>query len=305
MKNVIKLVPVLFVSTLQADQFALQFYNDVFVGVDQHFTNGIGLSYLGDSSYSNKTYTTKGISLSQFIMTPKDITQSTPQYDDLPYAGYLALSGFIYTWDKQSFNEYRIEVGVVGEESGARAVQNRVHKIFDSRYAAGWDTQLGTQYTLNALYRHGNVSWHSSGDALSMDWFNHYGIQLGNSITDVFGGSVFRLGQNYTKNFNVQYPFLKEEASLLQTKEQKGFGWSLSSGINVDALAYSYIIDEAQAEGYNLQKNPLNATLYFGADLLYSGHKLTLFVELISPYTTNQTIPDRLGGFTYSYAFTE
>ena len=291
------------VVNIHASQFSFLFYNDVFAGTDQHFTNGLALSYLGDTSFQDSSRTTKGIAISQMIMTPEDISQTVAQYDDLPYAGYLTLSGFIFQWDAKSFDEYRIELGVVGNESGARALQNFIHKILDNTPAQGWDTQLGTQVTLNALYRHGEITWKSSQNYLEMDWFNHYGIQIGNYISDVFAGSIFRIGKNYRKNFNVHYPSMKEEASLLLIEQNHGLGWSASIGINANLLAYSYIMDEAINQGYNFEKNNLNTNLYLGADFFYSRHKVSLFLQMLSPYTTSQTKPDKLGGFAYSYIF--
>ena len=317
--------------TLGADQFAFLFYNDVFAGTDKHFTNGMNLSWLDDSfgdieetkenSYSNFIYEivntlplaimdnskhhNAGVSLSQFIITPTDISLSTPQYDDMPYAGYLALAFYMFEWDKESFSEFRVEFGVVGKESGAEFVQKTVHKIIGNSEPKGWDTQLGTQYIANVLFRYGEKTWVNNNiHGLSMDWFNHFGIQAGNFVADVFGGSILRIGDNYVRNFNLHYPYLKEEASLLRLDtEHRGVGWSLSAGLNTELLAYSYILDEAKAEGYETQKNFFNISLYAGIDLYYEAHKLTFFYQSQSPYTTQQNNIDTFGGLVYSYQF--
>ena len=222
--------------SLQADQVSLQWYNDVFTGTDRHFTNGISISWLDNtfeskednsSSYSTLIFeianalpftimdTTRqhnaGISLTQMMVTPADISQTTPQYDDVPYTGHLALSFYMCEWDELSFDEYRLEVGYIGRESGAEWLQKTVHKIIGSDAPQGWDTQMGPQLTVNALYRHGMKNWqHDFSYGLSTDWFNHVGFQAGNFITDGFGGTMFRIGQNYINNFNVNYPYFIE-----------------------------------------------------------------------------------------------
>jgi hypothetical protein len=43
----------LYTLTLQADQFSLLFYNDTFARTDQHFTNGLSLSWL-DNTFEHK-----------------------------------------------------------------------------------------------------------------------------------------------------------------------------------------------------------------------------------------------------------
>jgi len=321
----------LFSLTLNADQFSFSFYNDTFAGRDKHFTNGGNLSWIDDSfgsikdtksnSYDSFTYNVvsalplavmdsnknhnAGISLSQIIITPNDLSISQPQYDDIPYAGHLALAFYMFEWDSESFKEFRMEFGVVGEESGAEFVQKTVHSIIGSKDPKGWDTQLGTQYTANALFRYGEISWQdSSVYNLSMDWFNHFGAQAGNFVTDVFGGSIFRVGNNYIRNFNLHYPYLKEEASLLRlNNKHRGIGWSFSAGINAKLLAYSYILDEAKKEGYATDKNIVNISFYSGVDLYYEAHKLTFFYQTQSPYSKQENTIETFGGLIYSLQF--
>ncbi len=331
MKNIKKLLSLLFVSVLNADQYSFQLYNDFFAGTDQHFTNGIAISWLDNTFehgekdniseyskfllnvvdvvpfrnlYKSKNYNA-GASISQMIITPKDTSLTTVQYDDIPYAGYLALSVYLFEWDEKSFFESRMEFGVVGEDSFAKEVQNGFHSIIGSASTEGWDTQLGTEYILNALFRYGEISWKDKRkESLNKDWFNYFGAQLGNFSTNAFVGTMFRVGNNYIENFNIHYPYLREEASLLQlVKEHHGFGWSLSIGINGELLAYSYILDKGKEEGYSTSKRPFLVSLYTGIDLLYDVHKITYFYRVQSPYTYEQKKSDIFGGFMYSYQF--
>ena len=331
MKQKIKYLFLLSSITLNADQFSLLFYNDIFAGTDKHFTNGINLSWIDDSfedvediksnSYSSYVYNiinsiplnvtdsskkhSAGISISQIIVTPEDISISQAQYDDIAYAGYLALAFYMFEWDKESFKEFRMEFGVVGKVSGAEFVQKSIHSTIGSKQPKGWDNQLGTQVTANALFRYAEISWQrSSLNTLSMDWFNHFGIQVGNFETNAFAGTMFRVGKNYIRNFNLHYPYLKEEASLLYLDDRhSGIGWSLNAGISGGLLAYSYILDESKNNGYAIDKNIVNLTLYSGADLYYGVHKLTFFYQSRSPYTKQSNNIETLGGLIYAYQF--
>ncbi len=317
--------------SLQADQFSMMLYNDSFVKTDHHFTNGLSASWLDDSletegknastGYSAMMYSlvdaipfvsmdtsrkhTAGIALSQIVITPDDLTQSVPQYDDVPYTGYLTLSFYFFEWDNDSFREYRLEPGVVGRESGAGWSQRKIHKIPGKTEPMGWDTQLETEWTLNALYQQGYKSWRRHSDSsLDMDWFNHFGIQLGNYTTDAFAGTMFRIGQNYVENFNVSYPYLKQEAAMLQSYDKhQGFGWSMSAGANAELLAYSYIFSQSEKEGYMLDKNTINASPYAGASLYYDDYKITFFIQGQS-YTLNEEIQmDTFGGLRLAFQF--
>ena len=330
MRKILGFSALLCASHLFAHQFSFQVYNDYFAGTDKHFTNGVALSWLdtngkkgGNSTtfYSdamiwlvdslpftdinNFNNYTAGASISQIMITPKDTTLSTPQYNDIPYAGYLALSLFVFEWSDYDFKEYRLDLGVVGKESGAANLQKNFHEMIGNPIPQGWDTQLRHRDIANALFRYGNKTWESGrGDSLNADWFNHFGFQAGNYVTDVFFGSMFRFGNNYSQNFNVHYPYLREEASLLRIDgTPKGFGWSFSLGFNVEVLAYSYVLDGAKSEGYHTNKNIANASGYAGLDFYYNKHKLTLFYQGQSSYIDTQHEIDVYGGIMYNYQF--
>jgi lipid A 3-O-deacylase len=327
----LKLLLMIFTISLNADQFSFLFYNDYFAGTDKHFTNGVSLSWL-DRSYKNtdinasdttKSFTSilisklpsnlidtskkynAGLSVNQIIFTPVKTTLSTPQYNDMPYVGYLNLSFYLFEWNETSFREYRMELGVVGEESGAEFFQNTFHALIKNPKLQGWDTQLGTKYTANALFRYGENSWQGKTQSgLNMDWFNHCGFEAGNFLTNAFTGTMFRVGENYIQNFNTHYPYLKEEASLLRlTTKHRGYGWSFSAGINGELLAYSYILDEAKKEGYAVESYLVNASLYAGTDLYYNSSKFTFFYQLQSPYNVRYNKESITGGFMYAYEF--
>jgi len=315
-------------SKSQAIQLSTQVYNDYFAGTDQYFTNGIVISWLDDTiDYDdnsqffssgiknivnnipffnldeNKKYNA-GSALYHIIITPVDTTKTTAQYDDIPYAGYVAQSFYLFEWNKTEFNEYRIEFGVVGKQARAEQVQNNFHSLIGVEKSHGWQTQLPTKWILNTMFRYGKISYNNQNDTLSSDWFNHYGAGLGNFQNHIFAGSIYRIGQNYQQNFNVHYPYLKEEASLLKTtNNRKGFGWALSGGINIQAVSYLYILDKAKEEGYKIDKKPQSASLYLGLDLLYNSHKLTGYYQAHSSATYNVDSSQIFGGFMYSYQF--
>jgi len=241
----------------------------------------------------------------QVILTPKNTEIATPQYNDLPYAGYLSLATYLFEWDQDSFNEYSIEIGVVGKESGAEYVQDTFHIMIGNDKSKGWDTQLGTRYTVNLFLHHGVKQWQGKiGQNLKADWFYHYGATLGTFDLSAFGGTAFRIGKNYVHNFNSHYPYLKEEANLVGVDGLKqGFGWSVSTGIDTEYLAYSYIFDKAKNDGYAVHIKGLSAVANFSASLYYNHHKFRFFYEIPTHYTKEERGINIFGGFMYSYKF--
>lgn len=325
MNKRILLGTLLFALSLEADNISFTFYNDFFAGKDGHFTNGVSIDWLETSKENENAYTdmilsladsislpmddskhhNAGLSLNQIIVTPNNTQLTTAQKNDLPYAGHLSLSAFLLEWDSESFNEYSIETGIMGKYSGAEFIQKTFHKIIGNEEPKGWDTQLNTRFTLNLLLQHGMKSWHGKvGDSLQSDWFNHYGVTLGNFNTSAFAGTAIRIGQNYEQNFNAHYPYLKSEANLLDADSLKnGFGWSTSAGVETNALAYSAILDRANSNGYAVHKNVLNALVHFSGSIYYNRHKFKLFYEIPTSYYKEDNSVNVVGGFEYSYKF--
>ncbi|RLA08256.1 MAG: lipid A deacylase LpxR family protein [Gammaproteobacteria bacterium] len=308
-----------------ADQLSFLLYNDYFAGTDRYFTNGVAFIWLNEQKRpddsdtwtidyvennpfyklkKNKSYTF-GISFTHIMITPADVLKQTTQYDDIPYAAHAGLSFNLYQWDKTSFKEFRVELGSFGPRAYGEEAQNNWHDFINKERSEGWDTQLENQGTINSTLRYGKISYQGEiSNYLKSDWFNQAGLELGNFETDFFISSIYRIGNNYPLNFNVHYPYLKEEASLLKIqKNPPSFGWSLNTGINAKLIHYSYVTDEAKQQNYNITKRVAQGSLYFGLDLFYQNHKLISFYQYQSPYIKESSDTHTLGGFMYSYNF--
>ncbi|QOP45815.1 lipid A deacylase LpxR family protein [Sulfurimonas paralvinellae] len=308
--------------SLNADQIAFAVDNDFFVGKDGHFTNGATFAWLEDNEQNgytdflidtlhkfsieldkSKNYNA-GVSLTQIIITPDDTTIVTPQYNDIPYAGYLALSTYLIQSDSNSFIEYAFDLGIVGPASLAESTQDTFHAIIGNDKPAGWNTQLGTQLTANLLVNCGEISWEGKlGDDLDADWFNNAAVSLGNFNTSVLVGTAFRVGRNYVRNFNEHYPCLREEPTLVGVKNHKGFGYSFDTGISGVGVAYNYILNEAKDEGYQTEKENFKMTGFIAADVYYDNHKLSFYYQGQTPAIKEDNSNNYFGGFLYSYKF--
>ncbi len=280
---------IFFVTSLHGDTLSFVFENDLFAGTDQHYTNGVRLGWLNDAlpqqDLNNSIYTalcyqvvnalplinlqanknySSGFSIYQMMFTPKDITTTEPNYQDLPYAGHLMFSFYLFEHDEEEYDEYKLQLGIVGPPSGAESVQKLIHKLTNSTAPQGWSTQLGTQLTLGIAYDHGARIWQRElWYGLSSDIVSGYGLQLGNFYTGATMRGVWRIGSNYPHNFNAYFTSTISDSAILALQEPaKGFGWSFNLGLAVDAIGYFYITDSDPM--YEIDRG------YFLADGLFS-----------------------------------
>ena len=197
--RVLLILSCLFSLSCQASTFGFSWDNDLFVGSDGQYTNGVRISWVGDAHDRcdrNGTFTcglaaaldplpgiglddekhALTLSLEQIMITPSDIARETPDFNDLPYVGYSNLELGLFSWNGNSLFGYGVRVGVVGPDSGAEQSQKVVHKVTGSTEPQGWDNQLGSDliggaYFINArrLMRYSGRSLESEvGYALSL-----------------------------------------------------------------------------------------------------------------------------------------
>ena len=280
---------------LRADTISFVFENDLFAGTDQHYTNGLRLEWLSEpleenqSNFSN-TYTellytgvnalplfeldthrkyNAGMSVYQMMYTPKEINTTAPNYNDIPYAGHLMFSFFLFEHDEDVYDEYKLQLGIVGPASGAEAVQKGIHRLTDSTAPMGWDTQLGTHLTLGVAYDHGRRLWERELFwGLHSDIIGNYGGQLGNFITALYTKMDLRIGHNYPKNFNTYFPGSISDSALLSLQHsRRGLGWSATGSMSLDGVGYFYITDSDSR--YDLDRAFLHGGYIFSFSLYY------------------------------------
>lgn len=150
-----------------ADIFNISWDNDLFTGSDRGYTNGIGLSYLTSSAETSDTGSARlavaardhlsflpgvgsnsrdhalSFNLQQLMVTPEDLSRTEPQFNDIPYAGYLSVGATLWSWDAERITGFGAHIGVVGPESGAEASQKLVHKITGSEPPKAGRINLG------------------------------------------------------------------------------------------------------------------------------------------------------------------
>jgi hypothetical protein len=188
---------------------------------DRHYTSGQGF-HVGwpvaadDKLFSEEDDPAKeaaGITLVQQIFTPENISIRPPDPTDRPYAGYL-YSSFYYQIEKphtpsiSTLDHIELQVGVVGESSGAEGMQKYIHDIFDEVRPEGWDSQLKDELAVQLnLRRHWRIELLDpqaesvARSGIELDLLPEVTLDVGTVHRRVGGGALLRLGANLPDDF--------------------------------------------------------------------------------------------------------
>lgn len=146
-----------------------------------------------------------GLSVAQLIFTPEDISDPELIEDDRPYAGYLYASLFHQRRSERVFDHLQVDLGVVGEWSGAEGVQKAVHAAVPNEPRPnGWSHQLANELGVGLTYQR---RWRSS--RVSLPWsmeaeaIPQVGFQLGNVWTNASAGATLRVGVGIPDDFGI------------------------------------------------------------------------------------------------------
>jgi lipid A 3-O-deacylase len=166
---------------------SLVWQNDVFIGQDGGgYTNGLFLSQLRVASPGEDNIeppmimwplvsalglprpTLTALSLGQMMVTPRDITRSTPDSTDAPYIGALLVRSTYVTVQGPNVHMLVLNVGVIGPASGAKETQRFIHKVTGSTEPEGWDTQVSNRGLLGLEGSSGwRAAWRGKSDGSS------------------------------------------------------------------------------------------------------------------------------------------
>lgn len=143
--------------------------NDLFVGTDGGYTNGLYVSLYG--VYDNPKERLVGLpwylrllqkmqtirpdhqyvevmNFGQTMITPSDITQVPPDPNDTPYAGILFWQNSLISARDTGADMSSLVLGVLRPSSGAEQAQKIVLKATGSEEPLGWDYQIDDEPVL-------------------------------------------------------------------------------------------------------------------------------------------------------------
>jgi len=143
-----------------------------------------------------------GLLVAQHIYTAFDIRIATPPMTARPYAGYLYFGGFVQRSNESVHDHLELDIGVIGEWSGAESTQKFVHSVFPNQdKPRGWGTQLKNELAINVRYQRSWKFQQAQIGRLQLDGIPRLGIDLGNVFIRANADLTFRLGYNLPNDF--------------------------------------------------------------------------------------------------------
>ncbi len=257
-----------------------------FAGTDRHYTNGLELSFLGETRLDESPGLVQkiaeyvptlhgrrareqaykvGVSLGQNLYTPMDTHASAPLPGDRPYAGWLygALTFQAQSDDARLLRVVELAVGVVGPWALGRQTQNGFHNIIGVAHANGWSNQLhnepGLILSWERRYRIGKIRLPFPG--LESDLIGRGGVSLGNIRTNVAGGFAVRVGWRLPNDFGAD--LIRPAGGSLISAHR--FSAYLFGSSEVRAVARDVFLDgNTWQDSLAVDKRPVVADLNLG-----------------------------------------
>lgn len=219
--------------------------NDLFVGTDQNYTNGVALTLIShdirgkpqpdcfptpirlhtqliqlmnpgfwaDAHAPDDTQNLV-VRFGQSMYTPEDHTRTDLIRDDRPYAGllYMGLAWNRRTHEPGSNREMldtrEVTLGVIGPWSLGEESQNLVHDAWGSDRFQGWQHQLDNEPAFQLAMDRKFRKFEGSGAIIpgfSADTIRSLGLRFGNIETSATLGIEGRIGWNLPNDFG-SYP---------------------------------------------------------------------------------------------------
>ncbi len=203
--------------------FTFTFENDAFVGEDNGYTNGMGITFGKGpfKEFSNDTlpnwlhWLTKNLYVStmankqhgvaymyfQRMQTPADLETEELIIDDVPYVGLLALQTTMYAWDDRVTDQFSLYLGAVGPITFAEETQTFVHGLTGAAEPKGWNNQIGNELVFKVEGQRVWNLYRSDSKRLQFDLLGLWGAGIGNLESATKGGFAIRWGTNLQSSF--------------------------------------------------------------------------------------------------------
>jgi len=225
--------------------FTFTFENDLFVGEDNGYTNGMGITFgqgpfsefnddnlprwlhwiSKDLHISNMENKSRGVAhmIFQRLQTPNDITADTLIEDDVPYVGLIAWQGTLYAWDEDVSDQLSFYLGAVGPVALGKAKQKNVHDLLDSDNPRGWDEQIDNELIVNVEVKRLWKLFRSTGSGVQYDILMLAGAGLGNLQSAAKAGFAARWGNSLHRSFTTFSLQADRQVNLLSLSPTNDF----------------------------------------------------------------------------------
>ena len=288
---------------------------------DEHYTNGLKIDLAWRPEWAQRlaphvpfhdhfpgdVSTAVGLSVSQLMFTPEDITREVPQENDRPYAGWLAAS---FYWQRAGefsdrlamFDHIELDLGVVGPASGAQALQELVHSTWpDQEEPEGWSHQLDNEFAANlTLRRKWRFSSGHSDDGFEFQAIPSLGGTVGTVYRQLEVSLTARLGWNLPDDFGP--PRLADVGAATGDWNTR-FGLYVFARGGMRAVQHNIFLDgNTFSSSLSQSKEPLVLEAQLGVAVLLWDHlELGWSQTLVTEEFRRQSGGDAYGALTISW----
>lgn len=243
--------------------FTFTFENDLFVGEDSGYTNGMGFTFgTGPfEEFNNDNLPqwlhslTKGLYIStmknkrrgiahmffQRMQTPQDLSINSLITNDIPYAGLLAWQGTMFALDDNVADHLSLYLGMVGPFTFAEESQKLIHKMVGAKKPHGWNNQLKNEPIFKVELQRTWKLYRTDGEKFQFDILGLAGAGIGNLESSTKGGFAVRWGTRLQASFATFSLDLDRQVNPLALTDDDDF--YLFIGGNVGVVLNDILID--------------------------------------------------------------
>ena len=310
---------------------SVYFENDLFVGTDSNYTNGVKLSLISpdlsphaeDGKLPRKVLEVihqipfiresgprfahkVEFSVGQNMYTPVDMSEHELIPEDRPYAGWLYFSTSYHRKNAVNDTAYfmdtvEVQFGMVGPASFAEDTQKLVHKVFGRPWPNGWNNQLNNEPGLVMVFER-KWLFHPGLEGIGYDAITHLGGALGNVHTYLNGGLELRFGWNIPENFGVS---LIRPAGSTRLSVDDDFSSYLFGAVNGKIVLHDIFLDGNTFEdSHSVAKENYYADLAGGFTVSYKKIMLTWTQVLRTRQFESQKESHSFGALALTFHFT-
>lgn len=204
----------------EIDRITITQDNDIFVGNDSGYSNGLYVSILDTTAGSNKTPTNdfwvsplmwtipeitsnntiNGYTFGQAMNTPSDISVKNPDSAELPYSAFLGMTNSYLIITPSHADRIATTVGIIGPAALGEPAQKFVHRHVGSSDPKGWDTQLQNEIVFSFSRSRYWRTWASQSDTI--DFLTNADIQFGTIQSSINSGMTIRYGRGLLNSYS-------------------------------------------------------------------------------------------------------
>lgn len=300
--------------------WSFQLENDLLGKNDDHFyTSGWQFNYLSphkpppslENLTDNVPFYRKddigfyGYNVGQQIFTPDNITATTLQVGDRPYAGWLF--GELYVGhryidhgDFERINGLILTVGVVGPAAMAEETQKLIHSITGSDNPRGWDNQLENELGVNASYLRKRRFIFNLEGKRQWEFGTHAGMTLGNVYSYAALGVMLRWGTQLKDDIGP--PSMRPGfPGLAAFNPYRQANWYVFTGLETRVVARNIFLDgNTNVDSHSVEKKDLVGDLQLGFALRVDNARISFSQLFRSKEFENQPKSTQYGAINFT-----